>query len=264
MTDSQTFSLERFTRYARLAISLNGRKMLTLLAAVFGAMTAIGLFTAYSLVKFNHLDATTLNFALSTRTTIYMYCWFSVIIAFAGAFVIDNMDNKARRCSHLMVPASMAEKFTFGALGALVLAPIAAMVVLVAYTVVLYLVVNYWFLASSPISMNMVSALSIFDVPLENHISVLFQQSVFVLGCAIWYKLSIVKTIVTELCIGFVFIIVMTILASNGVIRDVNVSPETLTTIINTLMAVATVAFWALSYYLYTRSQIVGKILNRK
>ena len=68
----------------------------------------------------------------------------------------------------------------------------------------------------------------------------------------------------TELCIGFVFVIVMTILASNGVIRDVNVSPETLTTIINTLMAVATVAFWALSYYLYTRSQIVGKILNRK
>ncbi|MGM9860974.1 MAG: hypothetical protein ACI30W_00105, partial [Muribaculaceae bacterium] len=162
MTDSQTFSLERFSRYARLAISLNGRKMLTLLAAAFGIMTGIGLFTAYGYTRVDIDDAEFLNTIMAQRETAYMFFWFSAIITLAGAFVIDNMDSKARRCSHLMVPASMTEKFTFGALGALVLAPIAAIAVLIAYNVVLYLVVNYWFLSSSPISMDMVSVLDIF------------------------------------------------------------------------------------------------------
>lgn len=266
MTDSQTFSLERFGRYARLAISLNGRKMLTMLAAVFGIMTGIGLFTAYGLVKYHDLDATMLNLALHTRTTIYMFFWFSAIITLAGAFVIDNMDSKARRCSHLMAPASMTEKFAFGTLGALVLAPIAAIVVLIAYNVVLYLVVNYWFLSSSPISVNMVSVLNIFDVPLDNYLSILFQQAVFVLGSAIWYKLSIIKTIVAEMAIGFVIIVALTIMTSAGTFDncDYSMSPSTFTIVLNTGLAVFAVAFWALSYYLYTRSQIVGKILNRK
>ncbi|MGM9861430.1 MAG: hypothetical protein ACI30W_02425, partial [Muribaculaceae bacterium] len=108
--------------------------------------------------------------------------------------------------------------------------------------------------------------LDIFKMPLDNYVSILFQQAAFALGSAIWYKLSIVKTIVAQMAIGFVIIIALTIMISAGVFDNCNycMSPSTFTIVLNTGLAVFAVVFWALSYYLYTRSQIVGKIFNRK
>ena len=100
----------------------------------------------------------------------------------------------------------------------------------------------------------------IFDgvMPLGFIVGVLSTQSVFVLGSAIWHRKPLFKTLVALLLIYFV---VMSIIVFADPFGEIFNMVEN----VGIALSIAfTAIMWGLAYYIFTRSEVVGRIINRK
>ena len=83
-------------------------------------------------------------------------------------------------------------------------------------------------------------------------------NSIFVLGSCIWHNKAMIKTIVAILAVYFVLMssAVLVGVSSNFFIK--------VTTSVDIVTGTIGVINWILAYYIFTRAEVVGRVINKK
>lgn len=188
--------------------------------------------------------------------------WFVIMVSLYGSLVVWNMDSKAKRISRIMVPASQIEKFLFGAVLVLVVMPVAVLFAIEIFDVLR--VVTFRYAIDTPcrdlVSFMNVPQLIVEDVnPPGFVVALLTTQSVFVLGSSIWHRKPLIKTIVA--CVAVIFTTVWTMVLIGPIHNDYIRMSEN----IGIIISIAVIAInWSLAYYIFSRSQVIGRIIDRR
>ena len=268
MNTNNIFSISRFVNFAKRELVENRRMLLWQIASLIAAITLTGLFLSYSVYTnesvieaVNQGDPFTYSIVNGVFERNWVRVWFVGAVVLFGSLAVWNMDSKAKRIARIMSPASQLEKFTFGAVLVLVIMPVITFISLEAYDLIR--VVTFKYIIDTPcrhlVTFFDLPALIFFGVkPLGFIVGVLSTQSVFVLGGAIWHRKPLIKTIVALLLFYFV---VMSIIVFAGPFGEIFNMGEN----VGIALSIAfTAIMWGLAYYIFTRSEVVGRIINRK
>lgn len=268
MNTNDIFSFTRFLNFAKRELSENRRMLLLQFGSFFGVVTIMGFFFCYGLYTSNYVLTHEVagdpwlcvgNGIFFERHWIRM--WFVMAVVMFGSLAVWNMDSKAKRISRIMSPASQQEKFLFGACMALVVMPLISLLAIEAFDVLR--VIAFGYAIDTPCRdlvgfMNVPMAILDDVRPLGFAIGVLSAQSVFVLGSSIWHRKPLIKTIIAIVLVIFAFMMAHVIIGPVNIGFEVG---ETSGMIINAAIVVVN---WGLSYYLFTRANVVGRIINRR
>ncbi|MDD6006534.1 MAG: hypothetical protein PUC21_04405 [Bacteroidales bacterium] len=268
MNTNNIFSISRFVNFAKRELVENRRMLLWQIASLIAAITLTGLFLSYSVYTnesvieaVNQGDPFTYSIVNGVFERNWVRVWFVGAVVLFGSLAVWNMDSKAKRIARIMSPASQLEKFTFGAVLVLVIMPVITFISLEAYDLIR--VVTFKYIIDTPcrhlVTFFDLPALIFFGVkPLGFIVGVLSTQSVFVLGGAIWHRKPLIKTIVALLLFYFV---VMSIIVFAGPFGEIFNMGEN----VGIALSIAfTAIMWVLAYYIFIRSEVVGRIINRK
>ena len=268
MNTNNIFSISRFVNFAKRELVENRRMLLWQIASLIAAITLTGLFLSYSVYTnesvieaVNQGDPFTYSIVNGVFERNWVRVWFVGAVVLFGSLAVWNMDSKAKRIARIMSPASQLEKFTFGAVLVLVIMPVITFISLEAYDLIR--VVTFKYIIDTPcrhlVTFFDLPALIFFGVkPLGFIVGVLSTQSVFVLGGAIWHRKPLIKTIVALLLFYFVVMSIIVFAGPFGKIFNVGENWGI------ALSIAFTAIMWALAYYIFTRSEVVGRIINRK
>lgn len=215
----------------------------------------------------------------------------SVAMIYYASRIMKCMDNKEKRISYLLLPATKLEKFFSRALFVTVGTVLMILVALLALELTHYLLLPLFDLPavySQPMLVEVFSmkwahasvdatgepVYSWWLMQLLVWIFCLWNHSLFILGGSFWYKHPFLKTIGACLAVTILGGILFASSVDSGIwsflIRKVDEnyphSPQTvngLLTIISVVFLLFTVFNWWLSYRLFTRSEVVKRKLWR-
>lgn len=267
-TSNDIFSLPRFVAFAKKELIENRRQLLLQLGTLLGAITFTGLAMCYGIYVSEWARATTLQcdpMAFSLTNGVlernWVRLWFVAAVVLYGSLAAWNMDNKAKRIARIMSPASQQEKFIFGAILVTVIMPLLTFLTLEVYELIRYITFRY--VVDTPCSdyvqfMN-IPAMIVNDVKIGGFLLGLFCfNSIFALGSCIWHNKAMIKTIVAILAVYFVLMssAVLVGVSSNFFIE--------VTTSVDIVTGTIGVINWILAYYIFTRAEVVGRVINKK
>lgn len=268
MNTNNIFSISRFVNFAKRELVENRRMLLLQIASLIAVVTLTGLLLSYEVYTNEAVietvkqgDPFSFSIVNGMAERNWVRVWSVGAVVLFGSLAVWNMDSKAKRIARIMSPASQLEKFTFGAVLVLVVMPAIAFLSIEAYDLIR--VITFKYIIDTPCRHLVAFAdvpEMIFDgvKPLGFIVGVLSIQSVFVLGGAIWHRKPLIKTIVALLLIYFV---VMSIIVFAGPFGEIFNMGEN----VGIALSIAfTAIMWALAYYIFTRSEVVGRIINRK
>lgn len=249
--DSQLFSLRRYALLLKCYLVENRKSLLTLCAVMWGVMILICVRMALEPTDYGYylredlLYAEFSKLSLELRTMILLFVVFGCL---SGSIMFSTLKDRAGRIRVLMRPASMVEKFA---------------VCLTVY-VVLFAVA---FMAGWAISDGLHSVISgcrliwfvdlgvTFDEAVMYALVILFMQSLFALGSAVWPKRSFAKTF---LCL---FIFVLLSMFTNWIdwpiIRALDSFP-----VMTVTLSVLTVGVYALAWWRFRNVQLTQRFMN--
>lgn len=215
----------------------------------------------------------------------------SVAMIYYASRIMKCMDNKEKRISYLLLPATKLEKFFSRALFVTVGTALMILVVLLALELTHYLLLPLFDLPavySQPMLVEVFSmrwahasvdatgepVYSWWLMQLLVWIFCLWNHSLFILGGSFWYKHPFLKTIGACLAITILGGILFANLAEGGFLvrfsdwmqehyQDTPQTVNGLLTIISVVFLLFTVFNWWLSYRLFTRSEVVKRKLWR-
>ena len=215
----------------------------------------------------------------------------SVAMIFYASRIMKCMDNKEKRISYLLLPATNLEKFFSRALFVTVGTVLMILVALLALELTHYLLLPLFDLPtvySQPMLVEVFSmkwAHASVDATGEAVYSwclmqllvwifCLWNHSLFILGGSFWYKHPFLKTIGACLAVTILGGILFANLAEGGFLvrfsdwmqehyQDTPQTVNGLLTIISVVFLLFTVFNWWLSYRLFTRSEVVKRKLWR-
>ena len=267
-TSNDIFSLPRFVAFAKKEFTEQRRQLLLQLGTLLGAITFTGLAMCYGVYQSEWARAATLQcdpMAFSLTNGVlernWVRLWFVLAAVFYGSLAAWNMDNKAKRIARIMSPASQQEKFIFGAILVTVIMPLLTFLTLEVYELIRY--VTFRYVVDTPCSdyvqfMN-IPAMIVNDVKIGGFLLGLFCfNSIFVLGSCIWHNKAMIKTIVAILAVYFVLMssAVLVGVSSNFFIK--------VTTSVDIVTGTIGVINWVIAYYIFTRAEVVGRVINKK
>ena len=215
----------------------------------------------------------------------------SVAMIYYASRIMKCMDNKEKRISYLLLPATKLEKFFSRALFVTVGTALMILVALLALELTHYLLLPLFDLPavySQPMLVEVFSmrwahasvdatgepVYSWWLMQLLVWIFCLWNHSLFILGGSFWYKHPFLKTIGACLAITILGGILFANLAEGGFLvrfsdwmqehyQDTPQTVNGLLTIISVVFLLFTVFNWWLSYRLFTRSEVVKRKLWR-
>lgn len=215
----------------------------------------------------------------------------SVAMIYYASRIMKCMDNKEKRISYLLLPATKLEKFFSRALFVIVGTVLMILVALLALELTHYLLLPLFDLPavySQPMLVEVFSmkwahasvdatgepAYSWWLMQLLVWIFCLWNHSLFILGGSFWYKHPFLKTIGTCLVVTILGGILFANLAEGGFLarfsdwmqehyQDTPQTVNGLLTIISVVFLLFTVFNWWLSYRMFTRSEVVKRKLWR-
>lgn len=215
----------------------------------------------------------------------------SVAMIFYASRIMKCMDNKEKRISYLLLPATNLEKFFSRALFVTVGTVLMILVALLALELTHYLLLPLFDLPtvySQPMLVEVFSmkwahasvdatgeaVYSWWLMQLLVWIFCLWNHSLFILGGSFWYKHPFLKTIGACLAVTILGGILFANLAEGGFLvrfsdwmqehyQDTPQTVNGLLTIISVVFLLFTVFNWWLSYRLFTRSEVVKRKLWR-
>lgn len=215
----------------------------------------------------------------------------SVAMIYYASRIMKCMDNKEKRISYLLLPATKLEKFFSRALFVTVGTALMILVALLALELTHYLLLPLFDLPavySQPMLVEVFSmrwahasvdaagepVYSWWLMQLLVWIFCLWNHSLFILGGSFWYKHPFLKTIGACLAITILGGILFANLAEGGFLarfsdwmqehyQDTPQTVNGLLTIISVVFFLFTVFNWWLSYRLFTRSEVVKRKLWR-
>ncbi len=205
------------------------------------------------------------------------YSWFS-FVAFAGILVqasrlLHPLARKSGSIGMLMLPASNAEKFVSRVLLATVGYGVMTMVALEVVSLLYYPLA--WIFDGEYGSLSLYSIKAMFSNKVYAHVEInnneqlfrgaaffaagwwLWVHSSFSLSSALWRRFPFVKMLFTGMAVTFVMGLIFAWIWHPETKEDVEQTMTTVFIVIGSLMLLFTVANWALSYWLFTRKQIV-------
>ncbi len=215
----------------------------------------------------------------------------SVAMIYYASRIMKCMDNKEKRISYLLLPATKLEKFFSRALFVTVGTVLMILVALLALELTHYLLLPLFDLPavySQPMLVEVFSmrwahasvdatgepVYSWWLMQLLVWIFCLWNHSLFILGGSFWYKHPFLKTIGACLAVTILGGILFANLAEGGFLarfsdwmqehyQDTPQTVNGLLTIISVVFFLFTVFNWWLSYRLFTRSEVVKRKLWR-
>lgn len=215
----------------------------------------------------------------------------SVAMIYYASRIMKCMDNKEKRISYLLLPATKLEKFFSRALFVTVGTALMILVALLALELTHYLLLPLFDLPavySQPMLVEVFSmrwahasvdatgepVYSWWLMQLLVWIFCLWNHSLFILGGSFWYKHPFLKTIGACLVVTILGGILFANLAEGGFLarfsdwmqehyQDTPQTVNGLLTIISVVFLLFTVFNWWLSYRLFTRSEVVKRKLWR-
>lgn len=215
----------------------------------------------------------------------------SVAMIYYASRIMKCMDNKEKRISYLLLPATKLEKFFSRALFVTVGTALMILVALLALELIHYLLLPLFDLPavySQPMLVEVFSmrwahasvdatgepVYSWWLMQLLVWIFCLWNHSLFILGGSFWYKHPFLKTIGACLAVTILGGILFANLAEGGFLarfsdwmqehyQDTPQTVNGLLTIISIVFLLFTVFNWWLSYRLFTRSEVVKRKLWR-
>lgn len=215
----------------------------------------------------------------------------SVAMIYYASRIMKCMDNKEKRISYLLLPATKLEKFFSRALFVTVGTALMILVALLALELTHYLLLPLFDLPavySQPMLVEVFSmrwahasvdatgepVYSWWLMQLLVWIFCLWNHSLFILGGSFWYKHPFLKTIGACLAVTILGGILFANLAEGGFLvrfsdwmqehyQDTPQTVNRLLTIISVVFLLFTVFNWWLSYRLFTRSEVVKRKLWR-
>lgn len=215
----------------------------------------------------------------------------SVAMIFYASRIMKCMDNKEKRISYLLLPATNLEKFFSRALFVTVGTVLMILVALLALELTHYLLLPLFDLPtvySQPMLVEVFSmrwahasvdatgepVYSWWLMQLLVWIFCLWNHSLFILGGSFWYKHPFLKTIGACLAVTILGGILFANLAEGGFLarfsdwmqehyQDTPQTVNGLLTIISVVFLLFTVFNWWLSYRLFTRSEVIKRKLWR-
>lgn len=215
----------------------------------------------------------------------------SVAMIYYASRIMKCMDNKEKRISYLLLPATELEKFFSRALFVTVGTALMILVALLALELTHYLLLPLFDLPavySQPMLVEVFSmrwahasvdatgepVYSWWLMQLLVWIFCLWNHSLFILGGSFWYKHPFLKTIGACLAVTILGGILFANLAEGGFLvrfsdwmqehyQDTPQTVNGLLTIISIVFLLFTVFNWWLSYRLFTRSEVVKRKLWR-
>lgn len=215
----------------------------------------------------------------------------SVAMIYYASRIMKCMDNKEKRISYLLLPATKLEKFFSRALFVTIGTVLMILVALLALELTHYLLLPLFDLPavySQPMLVEVFSmkwahasvdatgepAYSWWLMQLLVWIFCLWNHSLFILGGSFWYKHPFLKTIGACLAVTILGGILFANLAEGGFLvrfsdwmqehyQDTPQTVNGLLTIISIVFLLFTVFNWWLSYRLFTRSEVVKRKLWR-
>ncbi|MDD6777481.1 MAG: hypothetical protein PUD91_00400 [Bacteroidales bacterium] len=259
-TTNDIFSLPRFVAFAKKEFTEQRRMLLMQFSVLLGAISLTGFAMCYGIYNSSGAQEA----ALKGDPMAYIHwvvLWFALAVVCFGSLAAWNMDNKAKRIARIMAPASQQEKFLLGTLLVIVVMPLFTFLTIELYDVIRYVTFNY--VIDTPFRghvqfMNLSVIISHNDNIGRQVLGLFFFQSVFVLGSSIWHKNAHVKTIVAILAVYFIMV-AMALVTGTTTSTSIN-----LTTAIDVAAAILCVANWVLAYCIFTRAEVVGRIINKK
>lgn len=215
----------------------------------------------------------------------------SVAMIYYASRIMKCMDNKEKRISYLLLPATKLEKFFSRALFVTVGTVLMILVALLALELTHYLLLPLFDLPavySQPMLVEIFSmrwahasvdatgepVYSWWLMQLLVWIFCLWNHSLFILGGSFWYKHPFLKTIGACLAVTILGGILFANLAEGGFLarfsdwmqehyQDTPQTVNGLLTIISVIFLLFTVFNWWLSYRLFTRSEVIKRKLWR-
>lgn len=215
----------------------------------------------------------------------------SVAMIYYASRIMKCMDNKEKRISYLLLPATKLEKFFSRALFVTIGTVLMILVALLALELTHYLLLPVFDLPtvySQPMLVEIFSmkwahasvdatgepVYSWWLMQLLVWIFCLWNHSLFILGGSFWYKHPFLKTIGTCLAVTILGGILFANLAEGGFLarfsdwmqehyQDTPQTVNGLLTIISVVFLLFTVFNWWLSYRMFTRSEVVKRKLWR-
>lgn len=215
----------------------------------------------------------------------------SVAMIYYASHIMKCMDNKEKRISYLLLPATKLEKFFSRALFVTVGTALMILVALLALELTHYLLLPLFDLPavySQPMLVEVFSmrwahasvdatgepVYSWWLMQLLVWIFCLWNHSLFILGGSFWYKHPFLKTIGACLAVTILGGILFANLAEGGFLarfsdwmqehyQDTPQTVNGLLTIISVVFFLFTVFNWWLSYRMFTRSEVVKRKLWR-
>lgn len=215
----------------------------------------------------------------------------SVAMIYYASRIMKCMDNKEKRISYLLLPATKLEKFFSRALFVTVGTVLMILIALLALELIHYLLLPLFDLPavySQPMLVEVFSmrwthasvdaagepVYSWWLMQLLVWVFCLWNHSLFILGGSFWYKHPFLKTIGACLAVTILGGILFANLAEGGFLarfsdwmqehyQDTPQTVNGLLTIISIVFLLFTVFNWWLSYRLFTRSEVVKRKLWR-
>lgn len=215
----------------------------------------------------------------------------SVAMIYYASRIMKCMDNKEKRISYLLLPATKLEKFFSRALFVTVGTALMILVALLALELTHYLLLPLFDLPAVYSQSMLVEVFSMrwahasvdatgepvyswWLMQLLVWIFCLWNHSLFILGGSFWYKHPFLKTIGACLAVTILGGILFANLAEGGFLvrfsdwmqehyQDTPQTVNGLLTIISVVFLLFTVFNWWLSYRLFTRSEVVKRKLWR-
>lgn len=215
----------------------------------------------------------------------------SVAMIYYASRIMKCMDNKEKRISYLLLPATKLEKFFSRALFVTVGTALMILVALLALELTHYLLLPLFDLPAVYSQSMLVEVFSMrwahasvdatgepvyswWLMQLLVWIFCLWNHSLFILGGSFWYKHPFLKTIGACLAVTILGGILFANLAEGGFLvrfsdwmqehyQDTPQTVNRLLTIISVVFLLFTVFNWWLSYWLFTRSEVVKRKLWR-
>lgn len=215
----------------------------------------------------------------------------SVAMIYYASRIMKCMDNKEKRISYLLLPATKLEKFFSRALFVTVGTVLMILVALLALELTHYLLLPLFDLPAVYSQSMLVEVFSMrwahasvdatgepvyswWLMQLLVWIFCLWNHSLFILGGSFWYKHPFLKTIGACLAVTILGGILFANLAEGGFLvrfsdwmqehyQDTPQTVNRLLTIISVVFLLFTVFNWWLSYRLFTRSEVVKRKLWR-
>lgn len=210
---SQTFDLKRFSLTLKRDLLSDWRSWLTRLLMIIGVTTLAMIILQFNTATYDIYDASKIF-----KTFAMVFC------ALGASMFMQNMSTNGLRLNSLMSPASELEKFLSRWLICIV-GVFVCYIVCFAIADLLRVGIMHFYEHSEQLDLRLMDPFSVMltgDFSSDFYLSLIFTQSVFLLGSTVWPKDSFRKTFGALIIIGVVcvliFVGIMSWLSDNYII----------------------------------------------